>query len=214
MPQDFRDAKIITLNKNYNNCKGISFLIIAGKAFAWIILVCLQIIIISLGMKNVLRHIGGIIGYRPSPEFKYFLSTGSNGGSTQDDGKKDGSVQILCHQHTAIQQTDVGHTIQETRLNTLHLRSIQPPWSTNLARQSVRHQGPFPRWPFEHLHTLLGLRSLSWRFPRQSKTKHSTRILSPGANETHEVKCSLSTTQGAGRQGKQRPTSWHQKGTR
>ena len=56
VPQDFRDAKIITLNKNCNNCKGISFLIIAGQAFAWIILICLQIMIISLRMKNVLRH--------------------------------------------------------------------------------------------------------------------------------------------------------------
>lgn len=68
-------------------------------------------------------------------QFKYFPSTRSNGGSAQNDGKKDGSVQSLCHQHIAIQQTDVDHTIQETRLNTLHLRSIQPPWSTNLARQ-------------------------------------------------------------------------------
>jgi len=40
-----------------------------------------------------------------------------------------------CHQHIATQQKDVDHTIQETRLNTLHLRSIQSPWSTNLARQ-------------------------------------------------------------------------------
>ena len=31
VPQDFRDAKIITLNNNGNNWKGISFLIIAGK---------------------------------------------------------------------------------------------------------------------------------------------------------------------------------------
>jgi len=66
VPQDFRDAKIITLNNNWNNCKGISFLIIAGKVFAWIILIWLQIMIISLRMKNVLRYVGGIIGYRPS----------------------------------------------------------------------------------------------------------------------------------------------------
>lgn len=66
VPQDFRDAKIITLNNNGNKCKGISFLVIAEKVFAWIILICLQIMIISLRMKNVLRHVGGIIGYRPS----------------------------------------------------------------------------------------------------------------------------------------------------
>lgn len=45
-------------------------------------------------------------------QFKYFLSTRSNGGSTQDDGKRDGSVQSLCHQHIAIQQIDVDHTIK------------------------------------------------------------------------------------------------------
>ena len=48
VPQDMRDAKIITLYKNKgersdcNNYRGISLLSIVGKVYAWVLLICLQ----------------------------------------------------------------------------------------------------------------------------------------------------------------------------
>ena len=48
VPQDMRDAKIITLYKNKgersdcNNYRGISLLSIIGKVYAWVLLICLQ----------------------------------------------------------------------------------------------------------------------------------------------------------------------------
>ena len=48
LPQDMRDAKIITLYKNKgergdcNNYRGISLLSIIGKVYAWVLLICLQ----------------------------------------------------------------------------------------------------------------------------------------------------------------------------
>ena len=111
---------------------------------------------------------------------------------------------LLCSRQTWI-------TRDRRQDSTLSTSEASSHLGAQIWQDSVRHRGPFPRWPFQHLHTLLRLHRLRWRFPRHSKTKHQTWILSPGANETNEVECCLSTTQGAGKEGKQRRTSWHQK---
>ena len=152
--------------------------------------------IISLRMKNVLRHVA--LHHRLS-------SISSNTSSLR--------VQSLCHQHIAMQQTDVDHTIQETRLNTLHLRSIQSSWSTNLARQCPT-SGSFPALAF-----------LAFTHPTPttqaalavSKTEQDKALdMDPESwrqwNERGGVLFINNSRRRKRR--KQRRTSWHQKGTR
>lgn len=145
VPQDFRDAKIITLNKNCNNCKGISFLIIAGQAFAWIILICLQIMIISLRMKNVLRH-----------RWHHRLTSISSNTSPLRDRMEDQprmtvkkmAVYKACVISTLLYSRQTWITPYRRQDSTLSTSEASSHLGAQIWRDSVRHRSPFPHWPF------------------------------------------------------------------